>query len=64
MRLIMDAVRSIRNTRAEMNVPPSRRAKAIFVVGGQTEADTIKEASLFFERLCFARREARGVGTW
>ena len=51
MRLIMDAVRSIRNTRAEMNVPPSRRAKAIFVVGGQTEADTIKEASLFFERL-------------
>ena len=51
MRLIMDAVRSIRNTRAEMNVPPSRRAKAIFVVAGQTEADTIKEASLFFERL-------------
>ncbi len=55
MRLIMDAVRSIRNTRAEMNVPPSRRAKAIFVVAGQTESDTIKEASLFFERLAGAK---------
>ncbi len=31
MEFIMDAVRSIRNTRAEMNVAPSRKARAIFV---------------------------------
>jgi valyl-tRNA synthetase len=54
MTLIMDAVRAIRNTRAQMNVPPSRRARMIFVAAGKTEGDTISQAAPFFERLAGA----------
>lgn len=54
MRLIMDAVRNIRNVRAEMNVPPSRRAKIIFVTAGSGEAGILSEGKSFFERLAGA----------
>lgn len=51
MALIMSAVKSIRNTRAEMNVPPSRKAKTIFVVPGVDEQEILAEGRGFFERL-------------
>jgi len=51
MSLIMDAIKSIRNIRAEMNVPHSRKAKAIFVAPGGSEQDILKEGTVFFERL-------------
>lgn len=34
MNILMEAVRAIRNTRAEMNVPPSRKATAIILAEG------------------------------
>lgn len=54
MTVIMDAIRSIRNTRAEMNVPPSRKAKIIFVAAGETEKTTLSEGTTFFQRLASA----------
>ncbi len=53
MALIMDAVKSIRNTRVEMNVPPSRKAKVIFVAG-EEEGKVLKAGGRFFERLAGA----------
>ncbi|MCX7921431.1 MAG: valine--tRNA ligase [Clostridia bacterium] len=54
MSMIMDAIRSVRNIRAEMNVPPSRRAKIIFVATGSEESATLQEGGSFFERLASA----------
>jgi valyl-tRNA synthetase len=51
MALIMNAVKNIRNVRAEMNVPPSRKSKAIFVVPGVKEQEILLEGKGFFERL-------------
>ncbi len=52
MEKIIDAIRAIRNRRAEMNVPPSKKAKLIIV----TEAtDAFNEnTSVFFEKLASA----------
>lgn len=48
---VMQAIKGIRNTRAEMNVPPSRKA-AVYI---QTEyTDTFNSAKPFFERLASA----------
>ena len=54
MQLIMDAIRNIRNIRAEMNVPPSRKAKIIFVAKGGEEEETLTAGKSFFERLAGA----------
>ncbi|WP_027628714.1 valine--tRNA ligase [Ruminiclostridium cellobioparum] len=54
MNIIMDAIRSTRNIRAEMNVPPSRKAKMIFVAAGETERATLLEGTSFFQRLAGA----------
>ncbi len=54
MKLIMDAIRSTRNIRAEMNVPPSRKAKMIFVAEGEAERATLLEGTSFFQRLASA----------
>lgn len=54
MNIIMDAIRSTRNIRAEMNVPPSRKAKMIFVSAGETERATLLEGTSFFQRLAGA----------
>jgi valyl-tRNA synthetase len=51
MERIMEAVRAIRNRRAEMNVPPSRKAK---VYVATKFADTFKNGSAFIERLASA----------
>ncbi len=48
---IMDAIRAVRNRRAEMNVPPSKKANVyIDTVYG----DTFRKGAVFFERLAFA----------
>lgn len=51
MELIMDAIRNIRNIRAEINVAPSKKAK-IYVVTEDTE--TFEKGKKFFERLVSA----------
>ena len=58
MNMIMDAVRSTRNIRAEMNVPPSRKAKMIFVADGEAERATLLEGTSFFQRLASASEVA------
>ncbi|NLP15389.1 MAG: valine--tRNA ligase [Clostridium sp.] len=51
MSLIMDAIKNIRNIRAEMNVPPSKKAKTIFVTPKSNDQKTLMEGKMFFERL-------------
>ncbi|MDF2985200.1 MAG: valyl-tRNA synthetase [Eubacterium sp.] len=58
MKIIMDAIRSTRNIRAEMNVPPSRKAKMIFVAEGEAERATLLEGTSFFQRLASASEVA------
>lgn len=48
---IMQAVRTIRNRRAEMNIPPSRKA-AVFVE--TDDADTFRYGAEFIKRLAYA----------
>ncbi len=51
MSLIMDAIKNIRNIRAEMNVPPSKKAKIVFVASKSEDQEILKEGRVFFERL-------------
>jgi len=66
MQLIMEAVRSVRNIRAEMNVPPSRKAKIIFVASGDKELGILEEGKTYFEKLASAsevvvQRDKEGI---
>ncbi|MDD4493738.1 MAG: class I tRNA ligase family protein, partial [Eubacteriales bacterium] len=54
MQLLMNAIKAIRNIRAEMNVPLSKRAKIILVTGEEKKAQMLKERSLFFRTLAGA----------
>lgn len=54
MSLIIEAIKSIRNVRAEMNVPPSRKAKVIIVTKDDDILKTMEEGKSFFERLAGA----------
>ena len=51
MEMIMGAISAIRNRRAEMNVPPSKKAKTIIV---SENADIFKKGIVFFEKLASA----------
>ncbi len=51
MMMVMDAIKAIRNRRAEMNVPPSRKAK-VYIAAKETEI--FKSGSAFFSRLASA----------
>ena len=52
--IIKEAVRGIRNVRAEMNVAPGRRA-SVFVVSGEEDIlNTFTEGRLFFASLAYA----------
>ena len=51
MENIMDAIRAIRNRRAEMNVAPSKKVKLTIATG---EKDTFAAGALFFQRLASA----------
>ena len=53
MALVMEAIKSIRNIRVEMNVPLSRKTKIVFVAGPEQSA-VLKDAGRFFERLAGA----------
>ncbi len=54
MEAVMELVRAIRNVRAEMNVPPSKRAK-LHLVTTQDKAKIFEEVKAYFERLAGAR---------
>ncbi len=56
MQLIMDAIRSIRNMRAEMDVPPSRKARVLIVTGDRDIAAMFGENSVYLEKLASASR--------
>ncbi|MCX7843721.1 MAG: valine--tRNA ligase, partial [Clostridia bacterium] len=58
MQLIMGAIKSIRNIRSEMNVPPSRKGKIVFVAAGSEEGAILSEGKSFFERLAGASEAA------
>lgn len=51
MEMIMEAISAVRNRRAEMNVPPSRKAQLIIVTD---KTDTFMRGAMFFERLASA----------
>ncbi|MGI6570946.1 MAG: valine--tRNA ligase [Caldicoprobacterales bacterium] len=53
MNAVMDAIRAIRNIRAEMNVPPSRKAKLI-LIAEQENISLFQDAGLYFEKLAGA----------
>ncbi|MBM7583222.1 valyl-tRNA synthetase [Caldicoprobacter guelmensis] len=65
MAVVMDAIRSIRNIRAEMEVPPSRKAKVILVVSDDWR-DIFEKSTAYFEKLAWAsevvlKRDREGV---
>ena len=51
MESVMEAIRAIRNRRAEMNVPPSKKA-ALYVLTGKPQV--FKEGEGFLQRLAYA----------
>ena len=51
MERVMEAIRAVRNRRAEMNVPPSKKAK-LYIVTQEPAVFTLGEP--FFKRLAFA----------
>ena len=53
MGLVMDAIKAVRNIKAEMNVPPSKKIKIIFVAG-ESEREILKDGTKFIERLAGA----------
>jgi valyl-tRNA synthetase len=53
MNYIIDAIRGIRNVRAEMNVPPSRKAKLMAFVAEEAKA-AFNSGTIYFEKLASA----------
>lgn len=53
MEIIMGAIKAVRNIKVEMNVPPSRKTKLIFVAG-PAESSILIDGRKFFERLAGA----------
>lgn len=51
---IMESVKSIRNIRAEMNVVPSKKAKAIFVTSDNELSEILNTSERFFKTLASA----------
>ena len=54
MEKVMEAIKGIRNVRAEMNVAPSRKAKVIVVPVSKGAEEAIEDGRLYFERLASA----------
>jgi len=52
MNYIIEAIKALRNVRAEMNVPPSRKAKVIIYASEGREA--FEEGKVYFEKLASA----------
>jgi valyl-tRNA synthetase len=53
MEMVMNAIKAVRNIRAEMNVPASRKSKLIFVAGPE-ESTILRNAEKLFIRLAGA----------
>ena len=53
MNMIMDAVRAIRNRRAEMNVPPSRKAHLFITTDRQ---DAFRSGEIYITKLAYAEQ--------
>ncbi len=53
MNYVIEAIKSLRNVRAEMNVPPSRKAKVICHIGEEAR-DAFKAGSAYIEKLASA----------
>ena len=53
MNYIIDAIRDIRNVRAEMNVPPSRKAK-VLIYATEEAKEAFKQGKDYFEKLASA----------
>ncbi|MFU0825729.1 valine--tRNA ligase [Clostridium sp.] len=56
MNYIIEAIKALRNVRAEMNVPPSRKAKVIIYTSEGREA--FEEGKIYFEKLASASEVA------
>ncbi len=54
MEMVMEAIKAIRNVRAEMNVVPSRKAKVMIVTGNEEVKAAMEEGKMYFERLASA----------
>lgn len=52
--MMKEAIRSIRNIRAEMNVPPSKKAKVYIVAEESAVRDTFSRGKSFFGTLAYA----------
>jgi len=52
MEAVMDVIKNVRNIRAEMEVPPSQRAKVILVVNKE-DRDIFERGRLYFEKLAY-----------
>jgi valyl-tRNA synthetase len=53
MRLIIEAIRAVRNIRTQMNVPNAKKASIIFVTD-ESKFELIKSADGYLKRLAFA----------
>lgn len=53
MGYIIEAIKALRNVRAEMNVPPSRKAKVIAYVSSDA-SNAFKSGNIYFEKLASA----------
>ena len=51
MEMVMDALKAVRNKRAEMNIPPSKKASMFIVT---EEKELFNNASVFFQKLASA----------
>ncbi|MBZ4662751.1 MAG: valine--tRNA ligase [Caloramator sp.] len=54
MEYVIDAIRAIRNVRAEMNVPNSRRAKIMIIPSNEAAKKAFEDGAVYFEKLAFA----------
>ncbi|MCJ8174008.1 valine--tRNA ligase [Clostridium botulinum] len=54
MEYIIEAIKSIRNVRIEMNVPPSRKAKLMIYLTEKEAERSFKEGEVYFQKLASA----------
>ncbi|WP_203635899.1 valine--tRNA ligase, partial [Thermobrachium celere] len=54
MEYVIDAIRAVRNIRAEMNVPNSRRAKIMLIPSNEAAKRAFQDGTVYFEKLAFA----------
>lgn len=54
MEHVIEAIRSIRNIRSEMNVPNSRKAKLMIIPSVNEARDAFEEGKMYFEKLASA----------